>query len=236
MVRHAFVTQLVVGAAAAFVLSFSVSTMRQPETVSPRQAQPDPKGYLIQPSEWVPISYETEFELNGVKSGSRFLTYRNRAGSTRSVAMTQGIETNRIDNVVLGKHYLWRTGGVGSVHPLRSRPNNNKPFLTIGRSRLQEVAQSDPRVQHLSTAANNLTFWQFVNSVGDTIVYCPELNLLDVHVNMRNGKVKRVVNVLLGEPAPDLFLPPSDVEFKAESDSRGAGAIDAPPSQKKGAR
>lgn len=225
------VLKVAIAGLTVFVLSFWATAVFQPGTARANQAQPDQTGYLPQPSEWVPVSYDVEFELNGEKAGSRYSMYRNREGSTRNIAMSQGIETNQVDNVLLGKHFRWTTGGPGFVHPLRQRPNNNKPFLTMRKSRVRAVPPSDPRVSHLRGLSVELTFWEFVGSGGARIVYAPELNLLDVYVDMGAGKVKKVTNVVVGEPDASLFQPPSEVSFSTEANARGSGAIIAPPSQ-----
>jgi hypothetical protein len=217
---------LAIGIAAASVVLLT--------TRAAGQKQPDPARWITQPDEWVPISYEVQFTQNNTPSLTRLIFQRSSDGSTRTTSMAPaGVETVEIDSVPQNKHFRWTTGGKGSVHPLRTRPNGGRPFGVISKSRARQIASNDPRVTHLASLGMPLTFWEFVGSSGARVVFCPELNLLDVHADLGGGRIKKVMNVVVGEPPANLFVPPADVAFEARSEPEGSGRVSGPPSLEK---
>jgi hypothetical protein len=219
--------RLILAALLAFGASYSVSALlnREPQT----SRRPDPLGYIISPKEWVPLTYDVALKNNGVIGGTRFRIYRSGNGSTHTISTAGAVETHQLDNTVLKQHIRWTAGGRGFVHPLRAQGVDRR-LLTIGKSRLTEVPPNDARVSALSNLPGQRSFWEFVGSDGTRFVYCPELNLLDVFVDLGGGKTKEVVNIVLGEPDSGLFLPPPNVALEPQPDPRGSGTIVTPPS------
>lgn len=178
---------------------------------------------ITPPSNWLPLTYEyTITSKGGVR---RYVEYRLSDGSVRRDSLD--IDEVQMTNVARQKFYRGHNGQ-WTESPMRRQPNEGRPYLQLKRETVTAVEPSDTRVQGVALSAGiPLSFYEF--KAGDsTVVYCPELNMLDVwaHHGGPNGQFRerQVDRIVRGEPQVP-FEPPQGASVQLLVDPAGPGSV-----------
>jgi hypothetical protein len=149
----------------------------------------------------------------------RSVKYRSSDGSTR-LEQSEGANV-QISNFDTKTFFALRRGE-WVQSPLKTQPMGGKPFMHLDRGRVAQVPATDPRVKAAVNIGIPVTFYEFVDGAGNTKVYCPELNMLDVYAQYADGVDQTVTKVVLGEPAV-AFTPPPGSSVRIVSTPSGPG-------------
>jgi hypothetical protein len=175
------------------------------------------------PSQWLPMTYE--YTITSKNGTQRYIEYRSTRGDLRRDGLD--IDEIQITNVAQNKFYRGHHGE-WTESPMRPQPADGKPFLRLKRDTVTEVQSSDPRVQGVTASVGiPVSFYEFRAGTTSTVIYAPELNMLEVwarHENSNGFKERKVSNVIVGEPQI-AFTPLSGVPVKRSTDPAGPGRI-----------
>jgi hypothetical protein len=174
-----------------------------------------------QPGYWVAVSYARQSFNGDQPAGPKVRVFRGTDGSVRHEQPSPPFAANAragFDGVFIENHTTGRMDRrIGTdkwiSSPLTNKALTGKPNGVLAKSRATQLSASDPRISAIARTYPQLTFWEFTGSAGNTVVFCPELNMLDVYSDA-HGMVNRVVDVVLGEPDSGLFALPVGVEVE----------------------
>jgi hypothetical protein len=167
----------------------------------------------------------------------KYVKYRASDGSTRLERLDGSqIDEVQINNVTNGRFYQFR-GGQWFANPLRAQPSGGKPHTLLDRNTVTPIEVTDPRVEAVTKLGIAASFYEFRGSSGTRVIFCPELNMLEVWTQTTLGVVRQVTSVRLGEPQVE-FGPPADalVQERAAVAGAGSAAVGELPSQSRDTR
>jgi hypothetical protein len=203
------------GTGAACVLGLFITV-----TVNARQGS---TAEILPPSEWLPMTYE--YTITSKNGTARYTEYRSERGDVRRDSLDS--DEIQLTNVARNKFYAAHHGQ-WVESPMRPQPAGGKPFLRLKRAAVIEVKSSDPRVQAVTASVSiPVSFYEFKGGTTSTVIYSPELNMLEVwarHENADGFRERKVTSVIVGEPQIE-FTPPSGVAVKGSTQPAGPGRV-----------
>jgi hypothetical protein len=111
---------------------------------------------------------------------------------------------------------------------MRPQPADGKPFLRLKRSAVTRVGSDDLRVREVATSVGMpVSFFELKGGTTSTVIYSPELDMLEVwarHENSSGFRERKVNSVLVGEPQVE-FTPPSGVSLTRSTEPAGPGRV-----------
>ena len=182
---------------------------------------------VSQPEHWIAVTYSRQFFQGDLPSGAKTVFARSSDGSLRVVEPAppipgrSGLDSVMIENRAQARMFRRVGPNRWTSSPLAEQIFGGQPRAVLSKTTARQLNGTDVRISALAQAYPHLTFWEFTNSRGNRVVFCPELNLLDVHGEIGSGVTTRVVDVVLAEPSADLFRPPQGDAIEERSQPDG---------------
>lgn len=175
---------------------------------------PEERQELAQPLDWVPFQADVEIAAPGDAAVVTGTFSRAADGSESMTTGRGGRHVVAIKNIARQTAFLysprfgWKSHPMelpdAGWHPIRYRPNVN-------------LAKHPERIEGYEV-------YRTTSPDGDLLLMAPDLNFFAlVSQHGRSGQRIQYKNIRIGEPSPDLFLPPPDV--RVSPDPRPAGIV-----------
>ena len=165
------------------------------------------------PATWIPFTADVVVVEHGGKVQEKY--YRNSENSRRVEAFspfTSDILIT-IHNMSERMTYYRDQHGMWSSTPLL-------PSMVILTPPQRPMLPRNGKVELLEKGIEGRTAYK-ISTASQDVVVVPELNYLDVRTELRQaGKVREFSNIRVGEPAANLFVPPTGVSVRRVSNPR----------------
>jgi hypothetical protein len=171
-------------------------------------------------AEWIPLSYGQAVVRNNGAEEFSYTMHQSADGSTRR-ERNDAHQEIQIVNFASGRYYEFHHG-YWADHPMRQQIRRR-----VTRESVTPLAATDPRVAAVALLPMGLSFYEFKMDEMNSVIFCPELNMLEVW--SRRGSVQNVLEkvvtwITLGQPQVD-FQPPQGVEVTLSNTPAGPGIV-----------
>jgi hypothetical protein len=211
---HSFPVRVGVGIALVALVVGTIAVAH----VRARQAAPVTSS-VPQAAPRVPLEYR--YSITTPRGVLRYVEYRAADGSV--MRDTVGHDELQILSIPRRAFYQ-RRNGAWTESPMRPQP----PVMQVPASNTTAVPGSDSRVQLVSAAAGMpVTFLEWSTGPAHHVIYCPELDMLEVWSRQGEGdslRVRELTSLVMGEPNVS-FAPPEGAEVKHLDQPAGPGLV-----------
>ena len=177
-----------------------------------------PQVAASQTGQWVPLEYR--YSITTPRGVLRYVEYRASDGST----LRENVDHDETQILSLsGRAFYQRVAGAWTQSPMRPQP----AVMQLPRSS-PVIPNSDPRVQLVATAAGMpVTFLEWSTGPKHHVIYCPELNMLEIWSAQGDGdsaRLRETTSLVVGEPNVS-FAPPEGAQVKRLDQPAGPGQV-----------